>query len=94
MAAAKLLLLINIPFSQHLLTQDSDWGNPTDNRHNAPNSAPANGEIRETMALAASPAVQQRGGGPQVAADTVSEHNTRLVFSGPLKTPTRVLHVF
>ena len=67
-----------MPFLQHLLTRDSDWGNPTDSRHHTPHNAAANGEIRESMQVA-SPAVQQRGAGPQIANDTVSENNTRFV---------------
>ena len=77
---------------QHLLTRDSDWGNPTDSRHHTPHNAAANGEIRETMQVA-SPAVQQRGAGPQIANDTASENNTRFVvlpfgelLPGPHKT--------
>lgn len=63
----------------HLLTRDSDWGNPTESRgHHTPHNTAQNGEIRETMQL--SPAVQQRGGtggATQAHADATSENNTR-----------------
>ena len=71
-------VLIRMLF-QHLLTRDSDWGNPTESRHHTPHNTAQNGEIRETMQL--SPAVQQRGAGgaAQAHADTTSENNTRFV---------------
>ena len=71
-------VLIRLQF-QHLLTRDSDWGNPTESRHHTPHNTAQNGEIRETMQL--SPAVQQRGAGgaAQAHADTTSENNTRFV---------------